>query len=60
MRSSKNLEGAIVLPTGVERLRASIAARQVLENLKLIGADRDLGSIVAHRTIDESLAAGKD
>jgi len=33
---------------------------EVAENLKLIGADQDLGSIVAHRTIDDCLAAGKD
>src|SRR5262249_20415542 len=33
---------------------------EVVENLKLIGADQDLGSIVAHRTIDDSLAAGKN
>jgi sulfate permease, SulP family len=33
---------------------------EVVENLKLIGADQDLDSIVAHRTIDESLAAGKN
>jgi high affinity sulfate transporter 1 len=33
---------------------------EVAENLKLIGADQDLGSIVAHRTIDNCLAAGKD
>jgi high affinity sulfate transporter 1 len=33
---------------------------EVAENLKLIGADQDLGSIVAHRTIDDCLTAGKD
>jgi sulfate permease, SulP family len=33
---------------------------EVAENLKLIGADQDLGSIAAHRTIDDCLAAGKD
>ena len=33
---------------------------EVVENLKLIGVDQDLGSIVAHRTIDDSLAAGKN
>ena len=33
---------------------------EVAENLKLIGAEQDLGSIVAHRTIDDCLAAGKD
>jgi sulfate permease, SulP family len=33
---------------------------EVVENLKLIGADQELGSIVAHRTIDDSLAAGKN
>jgi sulfate permease, SulP family len=32
---------------------------EVVENLKLIGADEDLGSIVAHRTIDDCLAASK-
>ena len=33
---------------------------EVVENLKIIGADQDLGSIVAHRTIDDCLAASKD
>jgi SulP family sulfate permease len=33
---------------------------EVVENLKLIGADQDLGSIVAHRTIDDCLAAGEN
>jgi len=32
---------------------------EVVENLKLIGVDQDLGSIVAHRTIDDCLADGK-
>ena len=32
---------------------------EVVENLKIIGAEQDLGSIVAHRTIDDCLA-GKD
>lgn len=30
---------------------------EVVENLKIIGADQDLSSIVAHRTIDDCLAA---
>lgn len=42
------------------RLEIAELRDEVVENLKLIGADQDLGSIVAHRTIDESLAAGKD
>jgi sulfate permease, SulP family len=33
---------------------------EVVENLRLIGADQDLGSIVPHRTIDESLVGRKD
>lgn len=33
---------------------------EVAENLKLIGAEQDLSPIVAHRTIDDCLAAGKD
>ncbi|TMJ91461.1 MAG: hypothetical protein E6G76_03135 [Alphaproteobacteria bacterium] len=33
---------------------------EVVESLKLIGADQDLGSIVAHRTIDDCLATRKD
>jgi hypothetical protein len=33
---------------------------EVVEQLKIIGAEHDLGSIVVHRTIDEYLAARKD
>lgn len=42
------------------RLEIAELRDEVVENLKLIGADQDLGSIVAHRTIDDCLAAGKD
>jgi sulfate permease, SulP family len=33
---------------------------EVVENLKIIGAEHDLGSIVAHRTINDCLAGRKD
>jgi hypothetical protein len=33
---------------------------EVVESLKIIGAEQDLGSIVAHRTIDDYLAGRKD
>jgi MFS superfamily sulfate permease-like transporter len=33
---------------------------EVVENLKIIGAEHDLGSIVAHRTIDDCLGGRKD
>jgi len=33
---------------------------EVVENLKAIGADQDLTSIVAHRTIEECLEGCKD
>jgi len=32
---------------------------EVVENLKIIGAERDLGSIAAHRTIEDILAGRK-
>jgi sulfate permease, SulP family len=45
-----------------DRVRVKIAELrdEVVEDLKIIGADQDLGSIVAHRTIDDCLAASKD
>jgi sulfate permease, SulP family len=33
---------------------------EVVENLKSVGAEEDLGSVVAHRTIEECLAGRKD
>jgi len=33
---------------------------EVVEQLKMIGAEHELGSLVAHRTIDECLAGRKD
>jgi hypothetical protein len=32
---------------------------EVVENLKIIGAERDLGSIAAHRAIEDILAGRK-
>jgi MFS superfamily sulfate permease-like transporter len=36
------------------------ARDEVVENLKIVGAEDDLGSIVAHRTIEDCLAGRKD
>src|SRR5215510_1345226 len=33
---------------------------EVVENLKIVGGEDDLGSIVAHRTIEDCLARRKD
>jgi hypothetical protein len=33
---------------------------EVVEQLKMIGAEHELGSLVAHRTIDDFLAGSKD
>jgi hypothetical protein len=33
---------------------------EVIENLKIVGAEDDLGSIVAHRTIEDCLAGRND
>ena len=33
---------------------------EVVENLKIVGAEQDLGSVVAHRTIEDCLATRRD